>query len=297
MLSEQEPEERLERPPEIDDGALLRIQQVRPVEKTASPIIDHNLELIATAKSLRPWYVGTVKRTPHELMSGLLDPNGNNACEMLTAFVETVKRFKPGAFPSHCDAVRKLEFTTIQLIRTLMTLVDSPVLVNALKRVGALISTLSDPVNYLLSDHDFNQRLDARLAQMLESFAETSDAFHARERERDLEIAFSKLPPDPASKEDVKRIVARAQGEIKSAVKRAAEGSDGGCHHRRKDRDALVQKVIAYLAQSGVTFSIHNACKKVCTKSHKADFNWLYDWCHDHERKIRDAVDALRAGK
>ena len=106
MLSEQEPEERLERPPEIDDGALLRIQQVRPVEKTASPIIDHN------------------------------------------------------------------------------------------------------------------QRLDA-----------------------------------------------------------------------------LVQKVIAYLAQSGVTFSIHNACKKVCTKSHKADFNWLYDWCHDHERKIRDAVDALRAGK
>lgn len=193
MLSEQEPEERLERPPEIDDGALLRIQQVRPVEKTASPIIDHNLELIATAKSLRPWYAGTVKRTPHELMSTLLDPNGNNACEMLTAFVET------------------------------------------------------------------------------------SDAFHARERERDLEIAFSKMPPDPASKEDVKRIVARAQGEIKSAVKRAAEGADGGCHHRKKDRDALVQKVIAYLAQSGVTFSIHNACKKVCTKSHKADFNWLYD--------------------
>ena len=286
---------RLERAPEIDDGALLRIRQIRPVEKAASPIIDHNLDLIDTAIALRPWYLGQVKRTPHELMSTLLDPNANNAANMLTAFVETVKRFKPGAFPGHCDAVRKLEFTTVQLIRTLMTLIDSPVLVDAVKRVGALSATLADPSNYLLPDHDLRQRIDSRLRQMLESFGEISNAVHARERERDFEIVFRKLPPEPATKEDVKAIVKRAKVEIKSTVKRATEGADSGCHHRKKDRDALVQQVINYLAQPGITFSIHNACRKVCDKTRKDDFIWLYDWCHRHEQKIHDAVDALRA--
>ena len=233
-MSDTEPQEevRLERAPEIDDGALLRIRQIRPVEKAASPIIDHNLELIDAATALRPWYLGQVKRTPHELMSTLLDPNANNAANMLTTFVETVKRFKPGAFPGHCDAVRKLEFTTVQLIRTQMTLIDSPVLVDALKRVGALSATLADPSNYLLPDHDLRQRIDSRLRQMLESFGEISNAFHARERERDLEIVFSKLPPEPATKEDVKTIVKRAKDEIKSTVKRATEGADSGCHPR-----------------------------------------------------------------
>ena len=295
MLSEQEPEERLERPPEIDDGALLRIQQVRPVEKTASPIIDHNLELIDLAAGLKRWYQGKGVTTPRDLLSGSLDPTENNACGKLNAFVGTVKRFKPGAFPAHCDAVREVEFTTVRLIRTLMEITDAPVFVEALKRVGALFATLADPINFTLSDHDFQQRLNSRLANLIEAFTEISSLFKKRERERDLEIAFRKLPPEPATKEDVKAIVKRAKDEVKSTIKRATEGADSGCHHRKKDRDALVQQVIAYLAQPGVTFSVHNACKKVCAKAHKDDFIWLYDWCHKHEQKIHDAVDALRA--
>ena len=286
---------RLERAPEIDDGTLLRIRQVRPVEKAASPIIDHNLELIDIATGLKKWYQGKGVSTPHDLLGDLLDPNENNACSTLNAFAGTVKRFKPGAFPAHCDAVRELEFTTVRLIRTLMEICDAPVFVEALKRVGALFATLADPINFTLSDHDFQQRLNSRLANLIESFAEISSLFKKRERERDFEIVFRKLPPEPATKEDVKAIVKRAKDEVKSAVKRATEGADSGCHHRKKDRDVLVQQVIAYLAQSGVIFSIHNACKKVCAKAQKGDFTWLYDWCHEHEQKIHDAVDAFRA--
>lgn len=288
-------ETRLERAPEIDDGALLRIRQVRPVEKAASPIIDHNLELIDLAAGLKRWYQGKGVTTPRDLLSGSLDPTENNACGKLNAFVGTVKRFKPGAFPAHCDAVREVEFTTVRLIRTLMEITDAPVFVEALKRVGALFATLADPINFTLSDHDFQQRLNSRLANLIEAFTEISSLFKKRERERDLEIAFRKLPPEPATKEDVKAIVKRAKDEVKSTIKRATEGADSGCHHRKKDRDALVQQVIAYLAQPGVTFSVHNACKKVCAKAHKDDFIWLYDWCHKHEQKIHDAVDALRA--
>lgn len=296
-MSDQKPQEdaRLERAPEIDDGALLRIRQIRPVEKAASPIIDHNLDLIDLATGLKKWYQGKGVSTPHDLLGDLLDPNENNACNMLNAFVGTVKRFKPGAFPAHCDAVRELEFTTVRLIRTLMELCDAPVFVEALKRVGALFATLADPINFTLSDHDFQQRLNSRLTNLVEAFSEIACVFKKRERERDFEIVFRKLPPEPATKEDVKTIVKRAKNEIKSTVKRAAEGAGGGCHHRKKKRDELVQKVIAYLAKPGVTFSIHNACKTVCGKTRKDDFGWLYDWCHAHERNIHDAVDALRA--
>lgn len=95
-MSDTEPQEevRLERAPEIDDGALLRIRQVRPVEKAASPIIDHNLELIELAVGLRKWYQGKGVSTPHDLLGDLLDPNENNACSTLNAFVGTVKRFR-----------------------------------------------------------------------------------------------------------------------------------------------------------------------------------------------------------
>ena len=272
-MSDQNPQEevRLERAPEIDDGALLRIRQIRPVEKAASPIIDHNLELIDAAIALRPWYLGQAKRTPHELMSTLLDPNANNAANMLTTFVETVKRFKPGAFPGHCDAVRKLEFTTVQLIRTLMTLIDSPVLVDAVKRVGALSATLADPSNYLLPDHDLRQRIDSRLRQMLESFGEISNAFHARERERDLEIVFSKLPPEPATKEDVKAIVVDAAGsaadKIVSSTERAADKvvhavEKGAAKVARTARKRMGRKPKTKIDVQEAVWNIHEREKK-----------------------------------
>ena len=224
---------RLERASEIDDGAILRIRQIRPVERAASPIIDHNLELIDTAKSLRPWYVGNIQRTPRELMSELLDPRDNHACSMLTDFIGTVKRFSPGAFPGHCNAIRTLEFTTVQLIRTLSTIIDSPVFVDAIKRVAALSATLSDPANCYLSEHDLYRRFDTRLQQLIDSFCEISKAFHTAEKQRDIKLVFSDVPPEPATKDDVKNAA-------ESAAKSAAEKVVKAVKRNGKKADALL---------------------------------------------------------
>ena len=61
------------RPTEIDDGAYLRIRQIRPVERAAAPIVDHNIQLTETARELRPWYRGETRFEPSAYMSILLD--------------------------------------------------------------------------------------------------------------------------------------------------------------------------------------------------------------------------------
>ena len=113
------------RPTGIDDGAYLRIRQIRPVECAASPVVDHNIQLIETARVLRPWYRGETRAAPKSYMSLLLDPRANSATTKLSDFVATVKAFPPGAFPGHCHAVRELEFTTRYLIATLAGLIDA----------------------------------------------------------------------------------------------------------------------------------------------------------------------------
>ena len=85
------------------------------------------------------------------------------------------------------------------------------------------------------------------------------------------------------SRRDVNRII----GE----VRKAAAGSDGGCHHRDKAKDKVVQAVIRHLAKPGVVFSVHDACEKV---GGPRNASWLYSWCHDHENEIRAQVDILR---
>lgn len=215
--------ERFDRPQVIDQGTLKRIQQIIPVEKAALPIVEHNLELIDTARALRSWYLGSVMRTPRELMSTLLDPNLNNAARSLTMFVATARRFDPGAFPAHCEVMRQFEFTTVQLIRTLMTLIESPVLVEALKQFNAFIATLSDATNFLLSDDEIERKLDTRLNQLLNAFGEISQAFRRRERQRDIEYAFRKDPPPPATKEDVKDVVNAAASSTSAII---AQSSD-----------------------------------------------------------------------
>ena len=220
MLSSFNPktDDRLDRAPGIDDGTFLRIQLIRPVEKAASPIIDHNIELIGLANTLKKWYLGKGVVTPRELLSDLLNPHDNNACALLNDFIATTLRFKPGAFPAHCDAVRELQFTTVRLIRTLMDIIDAPALVEALKRVGAFFATLADPINFTLSDHDHQQRLNTRLTQLIEAFDAVSGVFKIRERERDFEIAFRHLPDNSVTKEDVAAAMDFATDRIVSAV-------------------------------------------------------------------------------
>ena len=91
-------------------------------------------------------------------------------------------------------------------------------------------------------------------------------------------------------------VAARADGRrdtnrIIGEVRKAAAGSDGGCHHRDKAKDKVVQAVIRHLAKPGVVFSIHDACEKV---GGRRNASWLYSWCHDHEDEIHAQVDILR---
>ncbi len=173
------------RPPEIDEGAYLRIRQMRPVEKAVAPIVDHNIELTELASDSRAWYRGETLVVPMEYMSLKLNPDMNNATDLLAGFADTVKGFSHGSFPGHCHAVRELEFTTKHLICTLSGLVDgaATAFASALRHLGALFAAISDPAGGTMQKHDFDMRIDARLGQLLESFRGVSRAFEQREHE------------------------------------------------------------------------------------------------------------------
>lgn len=201
------------RPTEIDDGAYLRIRQIRPVERAAAPIVDHNIQLVETAQSVRPWYRGETRVEPSAYMSILLDPGRNEAVRLLGALAATVKAFAPGSFPGHCHAVRELEFTTKHLINTLATLVDAAAFAHSLKCLGAFFAAVSDPANTTLQRHDHVQRIDTKLEQLVDSFRGIAREFAMRERE----IVFSAIPRDTDAKADELLAVAK---ETNAVVKR-----------------------------------------------------------------------------
>ena len=204
-----------DRPETIDDATYSRIVFIRPLELAVQPIIDHNMELIGTVRRLRPWYRGEHDGMEPELLSTLLDPDANHACEMLKAFIAIVKRYNPGEFPAHCCKMRELVFTTRYLIRELEKCFDSPAFTNAVTQLGHLIFTWSAPNAGMYSFFDWVTRLDTRLERLIRSFADIAEACRHRERERDSEIAFSALPP--ATKEDVDK----AAADVKRAVRKA----------------------------------------------------------------------------
>ena len=201
------------RPTEIDDGAYLRIRQIRPVERAAAPIVDHNIKLIETAREVRPWYRGETRLEPYAYMSILLDPCRNEAVCLLDAFAATVKAFAPGSFPGHCHAVRELEFTTKHLLNTLATLTDASAFAHPLRCLGAFFAAISDPANSTLPRHDFVQRIDAKLEQLVDSFRMISREFAMRERE----IVFRSIPPERDAKADAILAVAK---DTNAVVKR-----------------------------------------------------------------------------
>ena len=201
------------RPPEIDEGAYLRIRQMRSVERAASQIIDHNIELSELAVDSKGWYRGETLVVPMEYMSLKLNPDMNNATDLLAGFVDTVKGFSPGSFPGHCHAVRELEFTTKHLINTLATLVDAAAFAHSLKCLGAFFAAVSDPANTTLQRHDHVQRIDTKLEQLVDSFRGIAREFAMRERE----IVFSAIPRDTDAKADELLAVAK---ETNAVVKR-----------------------------------------------------------------------------
>ena len=214
-MSEQNPSggDLYSRPTEIDGGAYLRIRQIRPVERAAAPIVDHNIQLTETAREVRPWYRGETRLEPSAYMSILLDPGRNEAVRLLDAVAATVKAFAPGSFPGHCHAVRELEFTTKHLINTLATLADASAFANSLRCLGAFFAAISDPSNSALPRHDLVQRIDAKLEQLVDSFRAISREFAMRERE----IVFRAIPPERDAKADELLAVAR---DTNAVVKR-----------------------------------------------------------------------------
>jgi hypothetical protein len=218
------------RPAEIDDGAYLRIRQIRPVERSAAPMVDHNIQLVETARDVRPWYRGETRVEPSAYMSILLDPAKNSAVNLLSVFTDTVKAFAPGSFPGHCHAVRELEFTTKHLINTLATLVDAAAFAHSLRCLGAFFAAISDPANIALSEHDLVQRIDSRLKALVDSFRLISREFAMRERE----IVFSAIPGGADAKADDLLAVAK---ETNAVVKRIdARDVKRGKRQREIDR-------------------------------------------------------------
>ncbi len=280
-----------DRPETIDDATYSRIVFIRPLELAVQPIIDHNVELIGTVRRLRPWYRGEHDAMEPELLSTLLDPDANHACDMLKAFIAIVKRYNPGEFPAHCCKMRELVFTTRYLIRELEKCFDSPAFTNAVTQLGHLIFTWSAPNAGMYSFFDWVTRLDTRLERLIRSFADIAEACRRRERERDSEIAFSALPP--ATKEDVDN----AAADVKRAVRKAKRAVIKDAHTARKseaDRRlpkgergrqiAAVRTLVREARATGKRMSILRACRKVWQKVRGGypSPEALYQYCHDH---------------
>ena len=130
-----------DRPETIDDATFSRIVFIRPLELAVQPIIDHNVKLISTVRRLRPWYRGEHDGMEPELLSTLLDPDANHACEMLKAFIAVVKRYNPGEFPAHCCKMRELEFTTRYLIHSVKETVSESPDEKAKKRILQVVAS------------------------------------------------------------------------------------------------------------------------------------------------------------
>ena len=240
------------RPAEIDDGAYLRIRQIRPVERAAAPIVDHNIQLTETACEVRPWYRGETRLEPSAYMSILLDPCKNSAVSYLCAFADTVKAFAPGSFPGHCHAVRELEFTTKHLINTLATLTDAAVFAHSLRCLGAFFATISDPANTMLPKHDLVQRIDTRLEQLVDSFRDISREFGMHERE----IVFRAIPRDTDATADGLLAVAK---ETNAVVKRI-DARDVKRGKRQAEIDKQ-EKCYAYWEMGRAKESVKSAAK------------------------------------
>jgi len=135
-----------------------------------------------------------------------------------------VKSFEPGAFPGHCYAVRELEFAATHLIRTLSGIVSAqPVFANALKQLGAFFATISDPAACMLSVHDYVQRVDAKLAGLLDAYRGISRAFEQREHEIKFGASGSTMAAETLAlardtNARVKRIDARGRPNVAAKV-------------------------------------------------------------------------------
>ena len=204
-----------------------------------------------------------------------------------------VKRYRPHEFPAQCGKMIELEFTTRYLIRELGKCFDSAVFANADTHFGHLVMTLNAPSRLAYNDYEWHERLDIRLARLVKSFADVSDACRQRERQRDAEIAFSTIKP--ASAEDVRE----AAADVKRTVRKTKRDiiKDAHTEHKseadrrlpkgeRGKQIAAVRKLVREAREKGKSLSVLQACRKTWqnVKGGYPSMKALYAYCHEHEK-------------
>ena len=140
--------------------------------------------------------------------------------------------------------MRELEFTTKHLIATLATLVDAAAFAQSLRCLGAFFAAISDPSNMTLSEHDYIQRIDAKLEQLVESFRLISREFAMRERE----IVFRAIPRDIDAKADELLAVAKDTNAVVKETNKIAKRIDARDVKRGKRQSEIdrQEKCFAY---------------------------------------------------
>ena len=295
-----------DRPETIDDATYSRIVFIRPLELAVQPIIDHNMELIGTVRRLRPWYRGEHDAMEPELLSTLLDPDANHACDMLKAFIAIVKRYNPGEFPAHCCKMRELVFTTRYLVNALRPCLEASVLDNALGAVSHFFFTLGSPMSARLTPEDWTRRVNGRLAAMVKSFGGIAEACRAREQARAMEIAARAIPAATAkdvaaAARDVGAKVDAAKTATVAAVRKAKRAVIKDAHTAREseaDRRvpkgergrqiAAVRNMVREARANGRRMTILQTCRKAWSKVKGGypSVMALYQYCHDHAKEF-----------
>ena len=290
------------RPASIDDATYERIRFIRPLEAVVQPIIDHNMRLVESVQFLAPGYRGENDLPNHEPLSVQLNPNLNQACEMLQSFASVALRYRPGEFPSHCCKMRELVFTTRYLIQSIERCIDAATTENAMSHMAHFFFCLDATASRKLSSDDWGRRLHSRLAAMVKSFGEISDALRLRERQRNSEIDAKSAPP--ATAEDVGAAADRISGRIDAAksetvraVRRAKREiiKDAHAEHRseadlrlpkgeRGRQIAAVRNAVRAARAAGRKPSLLRICNKTWQniKGGYPSAAALYQYCHRH---------------
>ncbi|MCQ2368774.1 MAG: hypothetical protein MJ109_07190 [Kiritimatiellae bacterium] len=218
-----------------------------------------------------------------------------NLAKPIKVFCKALKEYGENMIP-HIRVINYCSRSTATLYQLLEEINPTPELTTLINIERKILGYLVNQGFHFESAAEFNEHVTHLYSQYLafaSAYGSQLSAFIV-EKERDFKLRLTgRAGSLLATKDDVKSAAKSSETKIKRAIKAATSDPIASCHHRNKKKDVIVQKVISYLSTPGITFSIHNACKKVAPD----EGSWLYDWCHAHESNIQEAVDMNRTAK
>lgn len=225
----------------------------------------------------------------------IAESKASNLDKPIKIFCKALKSYGPGMMP-HIRVVTYCSRSTATLYQYLRDIYPTPELEQLINLEREFFLLLTNQATPNLDRGEFNEHITHLYSQYLafaSAYGSQLSAFIvAKERDYKLHLTGS-AGSLPATKDDVKSAAKSSEAKIKQAIKQATTDPELGCHHRDKKKNLIVQEVIKYLSKPKITFSIHNACKKVAPN----EGSWLYDWCHVHEKEIRKMVEVNRAAE